>query len=586
MKKFLNSKPGKVTITILVILLLLLVGFFFVSGDGKSEVADSNVEMESEEIVQTSDLEEDDSEEVEEESSEEATEEETDEEETTEEASTNTTKAAKKPATNNAPVAPVVETPVVTAEENIVVAANIPAAPAAQQSAPAAQQSAPATQQTTVAQPTPTPTPEPTPTPTPAPTPTPTPVPTPTPTPEPTPTPVVVENGTLAGTVRLASDRTTPVENASVVITNADGETWNTATDSEGRFNMILPAGQYSAEFSAEGFEVNRVDSALVRPNETLNLATVYMIESEVAENGIASGNITDALTGQGVAGATLKVRRGSNNVDGSDVETTTTTDENGDYSVELPIGNYCVSIEKEGYISGSINIIVQQGTTPNQNGSITPIVSNNDDDEHYRMVLSWGEDPRDLDSHLVGNHSNGEEYHVYYSHKKEMEGEEELCQLDVDDTTSYGPETVTLNAELNTPYYYYVHLYAGEGTIATSGAKVEVYKGTTLVRTFNAPSVGEGRYWNVFALSDGQIIVKDVIEERPDTDYADNANVPTESEPTEATETTETADTTEETEETEDTEAAETETTDAEEEEEAAEAESDDTEAEAVETL
>lgn len=581
MKKFLNSKPGKVIVTIIVILLLLLVGFFYVSGDRKSEVADSNVEMESEETVQTSDLEEDDSEEVEEESSEEATEEETDEEETTEEASNNTIKAAKKPATNTTTVAPVVEAPVVTAEENIVVAANIPvAAPAAQQSAPVA----PATQQTVVAQPTPTPTPEPTPTPTPESTPTPTPVPTPTPTSEPTPTPVVVENGTLAGTVRLASDRTTPVENASVVIENADGETWNTATDNEGRFNMILPAGQYSAEFSAEGFEVNRVDSALVRPNETLNLATVYMIESEVAENGIASGNITDALTGQGVAGATLKVRRGSNNVDGSDVEATTTTDENGDYSVELPIGNYCVSIEKEGYISGSINIIVQQGTTPNQNGSITPIVSNNDEDALYRMVLSWGENPRDLDSHLVGNHSDGEEYHVYYSHKKEMEDEEELCQLDVDDTTSYGPETVTLNAELNTPYYYYVHLFAGEGTIATSGAKVEVYKGTTLVRTFNAPSVGEGRYWNVFALSDGQIIVKDVIEERPDTDYADNANVPTESEPTEATET---ADTTEETEETEAAETEATETTEAteaetEETEESAETESEDTEAEA----
>ncbi|WP_028246680.1 carboxypeptidase regulatory-like domain-containing protein [Pseudobutyrivibrio ruminis] len=578
MKKILNSKPGKVIVTIIVILLLLLVGFFYVSGDRKSEVADSNVEMESEETVQTSDLEEDDSEEVEEESSEEATEEETDEEETTEEASNNTIKAAKKPATNTT-VAPVVEAPVVTEEENIVVAANIPvAAPAAQQSAPAA----PATQQTVVAQPTPTPTPEPTPTPTPEPTPTPTPVPTPTPTPEPTPTPVVVENGTLAGTVRLASDRTTPVENASVVIKNTDGETWNVVTDSEGRFNMVLPADQYSAEISAEGFEVNHVDNAVVRPNETLNLAVVYLIASEAEENGIASGNITDALTGRGVAGATLKVRRGSNNVESGDIVATATTADNGDYSVELPIGNYCMSIEKEGYISGSINIIVQQGTTANQNGSITPIVSENDEDELYRMVLTWGEDPRDLDSHLVGNLSNGETYHVYYSHKTQMDGEEEACKLDVDDTTSYGPETVTLDAELDSPYYYYVHLYAGDGTIATSGAKVEVYKGTTLVRTFNAPSVGEGRYWNVFALTDGQIIVKDVIEAEPDTEYATNGSA-TESEPTDTTDETESSETEEsepaETEATETTEATEAE---AEETEESAETESEDTEAEA----
>jgi len=46
--------------------------------------------------------------------------------------------------------------------------------------------------------------------------------------------------------------------------------------------------------------------------------------------------------------------------------------------------------------------------------------------------------------------------------------------------------------------YRYYVHRYAGSGTLAGSNAKVRIYSGNTLLGTYTAPSSGTGDYWHV----------------------------------------------------------------------------------------
>ena len=112
---------------------------------------------------------------------------------------------------------------------------------------------------------------------------------------------------------------------------------------------------------------------------------------------------------------------------------------------------------------------------------------------------------------------------HVYYSHKSQYDGDVEVCNLDIDDTSSYGPETITLRPTTDKPYYYYVYRYAGSGSVSSSGAQIKVYKGEQLENTFNVPS-GQGTedYWNVFAIKDGEVIVKDTITSGADTSYAD----------------------------------------------------------------
>ena len=83
------------------------------------------------------------------------------------------------------------------------------------------------------------------------------------------------------------------------------------------------------------------------------------------------------------------------------------------------------------------------------------------------RAVLSWGKDPSDLDLHCFS--SKGE--HVYFVRKKDKN-----LNLDIDVATGFGPETLTVNVEAGVSYYFYVHHFAGEGSLATSGAKLKVY--------------------------------------------------------------------------------------------------------------
>ena len=73
-----------------------------------------------------------------------------------------------------------------------------------------------------------------------------------------------------------------------------------------------------------------------------------------------------------------------------------------------------------------------------------------------------------------------------------------------MDDTSSYGPETITIIQQEGGTYYYSIHHYSGQESIAEAGAKIEVYNGSELKRVFYAPTTGgEEKYiWEVFNLN------------------------------------------------------------------------------------
>ncbi|MBB1125688.1 PKD domain-containing protein [Thiospirillum jenense] len=146
----------------------------------------------------------------------------------------------------------------------------------------------------------------------------------------------------------------------------------------------------------------------------------------------------------------------------------------------------------------------------------------------NMRFVLSWGETPRDLDSHLLT--PDGE--HVYYPLENRDVGH---ANLDIDDTSSYGPETVTITDLVDGTYYYFVHNYSarnttGDTTLATSSAIVEIYDDNGLLRSLTAPTpstdpvtdlvTGLGEYWYVGKLNGatGQFtIVNELVENESD---------------------------------------------------------------------
>ena len=83
------------------------------------------------------------------------------------------------------------------------------------------------------------------------------------------------------------------------------------------------------------------------------------------------------------------------------------------------------------------------------QDGVITPVLS----DDEYRIVLTWSSTPSDLDSHLSGPLSTGERFHVYYSDMSAFDNGQTVATLDLDDTSSYGPETITLKKKHKMAY-------------------------------------------------------------------------------------------------------------------------------------
>lgn len=125
------------------------------------------------------------------------------------------------------------------------------------------------------------------------------------------------------------------------------------------------------------------------------------------------------------------------------------------------------------------------------------------------RIVLDWGKAPADLDAHLAfpGNH-------VYFLAKQGAG-----ARLDVDSVRGRGPETITLaHRQPGVRYLYAVHDYSDKDTPATdrlarSGARVFVYVGQTLVRTYAVPA-GAGNFWSVFAIGpDGEFQDLDVVK-------------------------------------------------------------------------
>lgn len=289
-------------------------------------------------------------------------------------------------------------------------------------------------------------------------------------------------------------------------------------TDASGAYSLYLPAGDYVVVITREGFVPARAYVTVTSGGETYS-ETCLLVEGTPGEMGSASGMVISAVTGKGMADVLLEVRAGWNNTTAGDVVAAVTTDADGRYELTLPLGSYTVLASKEGCIPASFNIVATLDGTGNQNGSITPVAGDN----VYRLVLTWGERPGDLDSHVVGTDSEGRPFHVsIVTGGLPGPGGTYICVLDVDDTNGYGPETVSLDPQEDRTYYYYVQQYSEDGAMSTSGASVQVYRGDALLAACNVPTnQGDGMYWNVLAVKNGALILKNTVTTKPDTAYA-----------------------------------------------------------------
>lgn len=283
----------------------------------------------------------------------------------------------------------------------------------------------------------------------------------------------------------------------------------STSTKSDGTYELGLPIyDNYKIVFSKIGFLDAEYFGVKVELLGNTVLETVLQIDLNYRGFGSISGKIKNALTGMGVANLELKLRKGINQKTGSVIKTTTTSSVGSYTFSNIEAGNYTIEISGSGYNQTFFNVICIGGQNlMNQDATVTPILSPGE----TRIILTWGANPPDLDSHLTGPLPSGGRFHMFFVYKGNNSPWPNIVNLDLDDVDGYGPETTTLYSQIEGTYRFYVHDYTNRNktyslALSNSGAVVRVYKSSGLVASFVVPPNREGTLWTVFEMTGSSI--------------------------------------------------------------------------------
>lgn len=247
--------------------------------------------------------------------------------------------------------------------------------------------------------------------------------------------------------------------------------------------------------------------------SQSTPMPRVYLpiiLRGQTASRGAVTGQVVNAVNAQAIAGAQVCVVSSNQCM---------TTNAQGNYTIaNVAAGNQTVRASATGYVTLQQSVTVPAGGTATLNFALSPALAQGE----MRIVLTWGATPRDLDSHLWLPPTNP--FRIYYDNKGNCTVFPYAC-LDVDDISSYGPETVTIKQRFNGTYVYGVHNYSAEAAITSSGGRVQVYGQSGLVAQFNVPTSGSGRWWYVFDLNGGtgQITPRNVIQSGQPGSYGES---------------------------------------------------------------
>ncbi|MFH0814070.1 MAG: Ig-like domain-containing protein, partial [Pseudomonadota bacterium] len=247
----------------------------------------------------------------------------------------------------------------------------------------------------------------------------------------------------------------------------------------------------YTYTPTSEGRMIFYVWVASDTTNPCTGFAAISYTVGQTSSGGTGTLQVTvvDATNANPISGASLSFAGSSGSTSSSGVYTFS----------NVAAGTNTLTTSKSGYITNTQSETLTAGESKQITVALSPQMAAG----QMRIVLTWGASPSDLDSHLTGPPASGTtRFHVYYSNKTPSGAD---ANLDVDDTSSYGPETITIAQLHSGPYKYYLHDYTNKSAtsssaMAQSGAKVQVYSGSSLVATYNVPS-GAGTLWYVFSM-------------------------------------------------------------------------------------
>jgi hypothetical protein len=206
-------------------------------------------------------------------------------------------------------------------------------------------------------------------------------------------------------------------------------------------------------------------------------------------------------------------------------------TDSNGSFCVEVKAGtDFSCAAAKGSFKSDAITGTAQLTEALCGSGQCQAIPGEVPlSDPIMRVVLTWGRDPSDLDSHLVGSG-----VHIWFQDMGSLT-QSPFIALDTDDVTSYGPEiTTAMPRAADGKYCFFVNKYAGAGDITQESTDINgqpkratvTVEGRGVGQTVQIPDTNpeEYRNWRIFTfeIADGAIaagslvLVNDLVADEP----------------------------------------------------------------------
>jgi hypothetical protein len=274
-------------------------------------------------------------------------------------------------------------------------------------------------------------------------------------------------------------------------------------SDSAGLWQSVVTSGaRYTWVVTAAGLPTSIVTVNVPAGQPTLGLGNTVLAEQTI--NGI----INDAQTGQPVQGAVIHFFSGT----GSDTSgyrfPAQTTNAQGAWTGTFTMGSYVGAI----YAANHVPLVTPLSVTDTTTGQLTTTITQPVPAGQMRIVLNWGLQPPDLDSHLTGDSTTtagSPRYHISYLNRVVQQANgDTVAFLDRDDVTSYGPETITIFKFFPGTLRYMIHDYTNRNTTGShfmsdsSGAIVRVYTSAGLVREDHMLTGVAGNQWHVYNIN------------------------------------------------------------------------------------
>ena len=342
-----------------------------------------------------------------------------------------------------------------------------------------------------------------------------------------------IANAAAAGTVvtAYASGSSTPAATATV--------------QANGSYSITgLNAGvNYQFVFSRTGY--GDVSYYGVTPGQSADTALdkVLMLPSDkLTQTAAINGYVKNAADNKPVASITIWFRAGMGATTGALLPQTKSTDSQGYYSrTEFPAGCYTAEVLKlvdgQAVTLGYFTVYSVPGVPVYNNSQNFVVDTGTGPAGSYRAVLSWGNAPGDLDFHLTGplnpedtsttiGSSNTPRFHIDSTEPAYPYGsavttsipvvpgtasESYLDQDQLNHGVDNGSETITVLTQQQGVYRFYVYNNSGAGYLADSGAKVQIYRGTTLLQSFTVPYKA-GNTWYVCDIDGSTVTPKNIM--------------------------------------------------------------------------